>query len=70
MGRKGNLVPSEPLPLTSNAIVISYLEDLVRTGLYGATVTAAAEEIIRAEIKRLIDAGKLKERAHYAGAEE
>ncbi|HET9864079.1 MAG TPA: hypothetical protein VFP37_11590, partial [Steroidobacteraceae bacterium] len=37
-----------------------YLDLLVRTGFYGRTIEEAAERIVLAELRRMIQAGELK----------
>lgn len=69
-GRPKNTVPPATVKLSTNAIVESYLVDLVRLGSYGASVPEVAEEIVRKEIRRLIDEKILQSKAQYFGDDE
>lgn len=53
-----------PIEVRTSPAVRHHLRDLVATGLYGQTIEDAAEEIICAELRRLIAEGALKH-VHY-----
>ena len=59
MPRKKNDLETIPLQLSTNPMVVSYLNDLVKSGLYGKNIHEAAEQLVRIAIRDLIDSGKL-----------
>ncbi len=59
-GRSGNSLETTKLTLSTNPVVVKYLEALVQTGLYGKNPSEAAEQLIRQELKRLIDSKELE----------
>lgn len=58
-GRAGNTLETSKLTLSTNPRVVAYLEALVQTGFYGKNPSEAAEQLVRQELKRLVDAGEL-----------
>lgn len=52
----------ETLELELSPQIIAYLEGLVATGLYGASVEEAAERVMCQEIRRLIVEGYIRKR--------
>lgn len=65
MGRKGNLLPSERLPLKVSPALLDYLRSAVSTGLYGKNLQDAADRLISQGIDRLIDQGKIGPIKHF-----
>ena len=59
MPRKKNDLETVLLQLSTNPMVIMYLNDLVKSGLYGKNTHEAAEQLVRIAIRDLIDSGKL-----------
>ena len=45
----------KPVSLVLNVVLLEYLDDLVRTGLYGNSYTAAVEALVRERVQQLID---------------
>ncbi len=62
MPRKKNDLKTVPLQLSTNPIVVSYLDELVKTGLYGKNVHETAEQLIRNSIRQMIESEKLVEK--------
>jgi hypothetical protein len=54
---------SKPVSFKPNYVLLEYLDELIRTGLYGSTHTQAVEELLRQRIGQLIAEGELKKRA-------
>lgn len=57
MPRKGNIVVTERITLSTTPEVVRYLGQLTRTGLWGKTAPETAEQIVRDELRRLIRNG-------------
>jgi hypothetical protein len=62
MSRTKNSLPPVILKISTNEIVKGHLEALVSSGLWGATAPEVAEELIRLEIRRLIETEHLEKR--------
>ena len=45
----------KPVSLNLNVVLLKYLDDLIRTGLYGNGYTHAVEMLVRERIQQLID---------------
>ena len=58
-GRTGNSLETTKITISTNPLVVKYLEALVQTGFYGKNPSEAAEQLIRQELKRLADAGDI-----------
>lgn len=65
MPKPKNILPTEPLRLSTTPVVIRYLKQLVLTGLYGKNETEAAEQLIRTALKRQIKDGELHKLPEY-----
>lgn len=50
----GFTLPTTKLTIEVPRLLVSYIETLVDTGLYGNSVEEAAHEIIAAELRRLV----------------
>ena len=53
----------KPVALQLNYVLREYLDDLIRSGLYGNAHTSAAEQLIRERIETLIRDGRLARRS-------
>lgn len=53
----------ETLELELSPQIVAYLEGLVATGLYGASVEEAAERVMCQEIRRMIKDGHIRQLA-------
>ncbi len=62
MARPRNREKSARLNLSTTRAVVQYLNDLVDLGLHGTSPTEAAERLVDAEIKHLIETGYLAAR--------
>ena len=62
MGKRKALFEEEQLTLFVNGPVLSYLEDLARTGLYGNDHGQIAVVVLRHGFQHLIETGVLKPR--------
>jgi hypothetical protein len=60
MARRDRIFTDKPITLQVNDLVLEYLEDLAKTGIYGNTYPEAAEIVLRHGIRQLIDSGTLK----------
>ena len=52
----------KPVSFKPNVVLLEYLDDLIRTGLYGSTHTHAVEALLRERLKQLIDDSVLEKR--------
>lgn len=59
MAKRDKFHVDKPLTLQVNDVVLEYLEDLAKTGLYGNTHQQAAEIVLRHGLKQLIGDGVL-----------
>lgn len=59
MPKPANSLPTSRITLSITPQMKAYLETLLQTGLYGKNPAEAAESIIREELRRLVDEGRL-----------
>ncbi|HEY5704618.1 MAG TPA: hypothetical protein VIS96_03480 [Terrimicrobiaceae bacterium] len=59
---RSNLLKTEYVKISTTQAVKDFLEDLVRTGLYGKTVPEAAERLLTNSIQKLITEGVFEKR--------
>jgi hypothetical protein len=60
MAKRERLFPDKTVTIQANDLVLEYLEDLAKTGLYGNTHEQVAEIVFRQGLQRLIESGALK----------
>jgi len=60
MAKRQPFFPDKTVTLQVNDVVLAYLEDLAKTGLYGNTHDQVAEIVLRLGLRQLIDSGALK----------
>lgn len=60
MAKRKPLFADRDLTLRVNDLVLSYLEDLAQTGLYGNSHDDAADIVFRYGLSQLIETGKLQ----------
>lgn len=65
MSNSKPLPPWRPIEVRTSTAVRYYLRELVASGLYGQTIEAAAEEIICAELRKMIADGRLRQ-VHFS----
>ncbi len=63
MARRPNSVGTVQITISTTVPVRSYLEALVRTGLYGKNPAEAAERLVTRGLERLFREGALKRRS-------
>lgn len=69
MPRAHNSVGTKKLHLSTTPEVLSALDALVRTGLFGKTRTEVAEELLRVQVREAVTNGWL-ERSQQAAARQ
>jgi hypothetical protein len=71
MAKRERFFPDKQVTIQVNEVVLEYLEDLAKTGVYGNTYPEAAEAVFRHGLKNLIESGilKSKERPFKDGEE-
>jgi len=62
MARGKNQLATAVLPLSTTPIVVEYLQDLVKTGLYGKNHTEAGERLLASTLEGMVRDGRLKAR--------
>jgi hypothetical protein len=60
MAKRERIFPDRSITLQVNDVVLEYLEDLAKTGVYGNTYPQAAEIVLRHGLQQLIATGALK----------
>jgi len=60
MAKRDKFFQDRTITVEVNDLVLEYLEDLAKTGLYGNTYPQAAEMVLRHGLKSLIDSGIIK----------
>lgn len=60
MAKRERFYADKPLTIQVNDVVLEYLEDLAKTGIYGNTYQQAAEIVFRHGLRSLIEAGTVK----------
>ena len=60
MPRPRNDLKTEPLTLATTPLVVGYLKQLLRTGLYGKNPADAAERLLSRTLEQLLRAGRIK----------
>ena len=63
MARKKNPLESVSIRFSGNRVIVEYLSDLVKTGLYGRTPGEAAERLVSQGLERLIEQRTLSRRS-------
>lgn len=67
MPKKPNSLPTVTQRVSTNPMVMRYLERLVKTGLYGKNETEVAEHLIRQQIRRMIESNELERLPDFDG---
>jgi len=62
MARNSNIMKSEIIRISTTSGVKTYLEELVKTGLYGKSLPEAAERLLSISIQKLITEGAVPRR--------
>jgi hypothetical protein len=60
MARTKNQLETAQVTLATTPIVVGYLKELVRTGLYGKNPSDAAERLLSTTIEQMVRAGHVK----------
>jgi hypothetical protein len=67
MSRSRNPLGAKQLRYSGNRVIAEYLEEMVKTGLYGRTPGEAAERLVSQGIERLIQQGTIRRRTPQGG---
>lgn len=62
MARKRNLIETHKLTISTTSLVVEYLGDLTRSGLWGKNAPETVERLVTDQLRRLIHDGDLKKR--------
>ncbi|HZR03161.1 MAG TPA: hypothetical protein VFA81_08335 [Burkholderiales bacterium] len=60
MPREKNQLETAQLTLATTPAVVSYLRELVKTGLYGKNQSDAAERLLSATLEQMVRDGRLE----------